>query len=364
MMQESGPGMGGDDAFEAMYMAKLKALLAGHGVEVHYEHDRAGLDIGLHLFVKNKASLARVWFQVKGKHESTLSAAQVIKAKSVSVSVPVGYVEYWYAHPEAAYLVVYVESLNLFLAGDVRDLVDARWPEGLAGLPRNQAEVTMHLSADAVLDGDRLRTMTAHRSIRIDGPASRGRPLGHRFDPLRSRFAAPTPGLFDEVVDSLLEAHRFTRADEQRVGEHLRVIRGQLHESLSWQPQLFTEIGSSYDGAVRIEGAPSAIQGDVLFVVDSSADRAALTDTERSTLQQLLEQSRADGIFTGLIGNRPDMELLTDPTWRRLIMPDVAGSAPERFIGLEAITGLVLVATLVYLDFAPQLPFDVVNYTL
>ncbi len=59
--------MGGDDAFEVMYMAKLKGLLAGHGIEVHYPNDRAGIDIGLHLFAENTATQARVWFQVEGQ---------------------------------------------------------------------------------------------------------------------------------------------------------------------------------------------------------------------------------------------------------------------------------------------------------
>ncbi|MCS5521206.1 DUF4365 domain-containing protein [Curtobacterium flaccumfaciens pv. oortii] len=344
-------------------MAKLKGILAGHGVEVHYQNDRAGLDIGLHLFVKSKATLARVWFQVKGKHASALSAAQVARSGSVSVSVPVGYVAYWYAHPEAAYLVVYVETLNLFVAGDVRELVDAQWPEGLAGLPFDQETVTLHISSDAILDAARLQHMTSHRSMRIDGPASRGRPLGHRFDPLRSRFTALSPSLFEDVVASLLTAHRFVQTDEHAVGEHLRVLRGQLHESLSWQPQLFTEIGFDDDNAVRIDGAPSAVQGEVLFVVDSSTERAGLTDIERDTLEQLLEQGRAEGAPVGLIGNRPDTNLLTNRAWRALIIPE-GGAAPERFIGLEALTGLVLVATLVYLDYAPELHFDYVNYIL
>ena len=352
--------MGGDDAFEVMYMAKLKGLLAGHGIEVHYPNDRAGIDIGLHLFAENTATQARVWFQVKGKHASTLPAERV--GDSVAVSVLVGYVGYWYSHPEAAYLVVYVESLDMFLAADVRELVDTQWPEGLADLPTHQESVTLHVPIGARLDRDRLTGMMAHRSMRIDGPASRGRPLGHRFDPLRSRFSPPEPPLFDAVVDSLLKAHRFARMEERTIAMDLRVVRGQLHETMTWQPQLFTEIGFDSDDAVRIEGAPSAVQGDVLFIIDSSPDGAGLDVAQERLLDEFLEQARTDGFYLGVIGNRGDTELLTDRTWRQRVMPHMVGAAPERFIGLEAITNLVLVATLVYLDFAPQLRFDYVNF--
>lgn len=356
----AGPKMGDDDAFEVMYMTKLKGLLAGHGVEVHYPNDRAGIDIGLHLFAENTATQARVWFQVKGKHASTLSANQV--GDSVAVSVPVGYVAYWYSHPEAAYLVVYVESLDVFLAGDVRELVDTRWPEGFAGLPTQQGSVTLHIPIGARLDRDRLRGMLAHRSMRIDGPASRGRPLGHRFDPLRSRFVSLEPLLFNAIVDSILRAHRFAPTEEQPITKDLRVVRGQLHETMTWQPQLFTEIGFDSPDAVRIEGAPSAVQGDVLFIIDSSPDGAGLDVAEERLLSELLEQARTDGFYLGVIGNRGDTELLTDRIWRQRVMPHMVGAAPERFIGLEAITNLVLVATLVYLDFAPRLRFDYVNF--
>jgi hypothetical protein len=45
------PVTGDDDVFEAVYMAKLRALLTPHGLEVSYGKDRAAIDTGLHLFV-------------------------------------------------------------------------------------------------------------------------------------------------------------------------------------------------------------------------------------------------------------------------------------------------------------------------
>lgn len=34
---------------------------------------------------------------------------------------------FWYTAPEATYLAVYVEDLDVFLAEDVRDVVDRQW---------------------------------------------------------------------------------------------------------------------------------------------------------------------------------------------------------------------------------------------
>ena len=50
-----------------------------------------------------------------------------------------------------------------------------------------------------------LAHMPSHRSMRIDGPAFRGRPLGHNFDPLRSELNPMLPTEFVELVDGLLQ---------------------------------------------------------------------------------------------------------------------------------------------------------------
>lgn len=72
------PRIGKHDAFELAYMAKLRALLARHGVPLEYAMDRAAIDTGLHLFAEGPTGLdtsqVRVWFQAKGTHASTFSA--------------------------------------------------------------------------------------------------------------------------------------------------------------------------------------------------------------------------------------------------------------------------------------------------
>jgi hypothetical protein len=65
------------DDFEDRYTAKLRELLAGHGVIVQYDRDRAALDLGVHLAKTDDAGAKRltttkVWFQLKGVHSTTL----------------------------------------------------------------------------------------------------------------------------------------------------------------------------------------------------------------------------------------------------------------------------------------------------
>jgi hypothetical protein len=56
----------------------------------------------------------------------------------------VNHLRFWYAAPEPVYLVVYVESVDLFIAEDVRDIVDRQWPRGsfYRDVPESQHEVT------------------------------------------------------------------------------------------------------------------------------------------------------------------------------------------------------------------------------
>jgi hypothetical protein len=211
------PTIGAEDRFEDVYLPKFDALLAPHGLAVQYVKDRAALDRGLHLYEGSRSgdtdiSRIRVWFQLKGKHASTVSEAQFHGQESVSKDLSIDHLRYWYASPEAVYLVLYIESVDLFLAEDVRDIVDRQWRRDIlspTAFPPNQKTARVHVLTSAVLDDRRIAEMRGHRSMRIDGPSFRGRPLGHRLDPYRSIPEPLTPSDFDALVGRLLEYHDF-----------------------------------------------------------------------------------------------------------------------------------------------------------
>ena len=81
--------IGDDDALEMIYNPKFKALAARAGLGIEYEHDRAGLDWGLHVTERHHGILSptqtRVWFQFKGIGRDTLPAAEVERADYIAV---------------------------------------------------------------------------------------------------------------------------------------------------------------------------------------------------------------------------------------------------------------------------------------
>lgn len=332
-----------------------------------YDQDRAAIDTGLHLFVEGPgndymASNARVWFQAKGKRTETLPSEQFDAAPSVSTSVKVEHLRYWFAAPEPVYLVVYVESKDLFVAEDVRVIVHTMWPDGAFYRSTDSlTTVTVHLNKTAVLDESRLGTMLAHRSMRIDGATFQGRPLGHRFDPLRSQLAIDTRRLWERIVTRLLNEYRFSET-APRVSDtsELTLVEGRFYDTMVWQSGAFAEIGFGPDDDFRDDPAVESVQGPAVVIIDGVPHRSELSDDERATLLTALAKSDAPVVlfFFGedLSG--------TGGTWRRFFHEDVLPNRPSELsmIGTEALTCLVLAATMVYLDLAPALSFRQVNY--
>jgi hypothetical protein len=360
--------MGDHDDFESKYMAKLSVLLAGGGVQVSYAKDRAGIDTGLHLFAHAPGGMVathtRVWFQIKGKHATTLPLTDFEASGTVPTSVPVEYVEHWIAAPEPVYLAIYVESADVFIAEDVRDIVDRQWPGNSFYATRNGLgkHVTLRVDRTRVLDAARLEQMLAHRSMRIDGPSFRGRPLGHRLDPLRSQIGVCEPGLFNRLLNRILGAHDFRVATTHTVGS-LTFMAGRLYQTLEWQSPAFAEYGFGPDDDFRSEPALEVVHDHVLVVCDSAPERRGFTTAERDALEQAITNSPPEAHVL-VVFNGADLSG-TGGTWRRTLRDDVgtfARAAGASMIGLEAMTFLVLVATLVYLEVVPELTWRHVNY--
>ncbi|MFN7149472.1 MAG: DUF4365 domain-containing protein, partial [Microthrixaceae bacterium] len=261
------------DWLENTYRYKFADILSSAGVVIHYDADRAGIDGALHLFVEDektgksgkpekyhRASFSRVWFQLKGKRAEEFTAAQFAKANAMAIAVEIDHLKFWYAAPESVYLVGYVESVGTFLAVDVRDLVDERWGERFYEEmdlleQKGQKTITVHLPSTAVLDADRVATLVKHRSMRIDGPAFRGRPLGHRIDPLRSTLAVPDAESWQGLIGGVLAVHDFEEKSRD-TADDLTVLTGTMHQTLLWQSPAFSEYGWDARSRFRTEAPP------------------------------------------------------------------------------------------------------------
>jgi hypothetical protein len=361
------PDTGESDVFQAIYMAKLTALLTPHGLVLTYGLDRAAIDTGLHLFLEGEgtrpASQVRVWFQAKGKKAGTLPLEKYRAARKVKVKVEVDHLRFWVAAPEPVYLVVYVESGDEFIAEDVRDIVERQWPRGTfySKVPASQGKVTLGVLTAAKLDSARVAAMLRHRSMRIDGPPFRGRPLGHRFDPIRSQIAAPSPATFDRLIERILAAHDFRNSETIDITTDLKIVRGRLYETLSWQSPAFAEYGYDLTDDFRIEPSYETLHGEVMLIVDR-AGRTTLSDAEQAAIMKEVGQPSAEASLA-VIFNSCDLSG-TGGLWRRTLNDLGARDtyAQVRQAGLEAITYLILVTTLVYLDLAPELAWDHVHY--
>ncbi|MGC4821771.1 hypothetical protein ACLQ27_30225 [Micromonospora sp. DT63] len=350
-------------------MADLKALLTRHGLVLSYEHDRAAIDTGLHLFLEGegvrRTSQFRVWFQAKSKRAKTLPLEIYQAADSVEVRVKVDHIRFWAAAPEPVYLVVYVESAGEFIAEDVRDIVERQWPRGnfYSAIPLGQCEVSLRVATSKKLDEVRAVEMLQHRSMRIDGPAFRGRPLGHHYDPIRSQIACPASPAFERLIESLLAAHDFRVSERIDVAQDIGVFRGRLYETLSWQSPAFAEYGYGPDDDFRSEPSYETLHGKVFLIVDRAIGRKRLADAERAMIAELAEQHGEPDTSFAVIFNGCDLSG-TGGLWRSALRDlGVHDSyAQVRQVGVEAVTFLLLVTTLVYLDFAPEIAWDHINY--
>lgn len=369
-------GMGEHDELENRYTPRFEALLSESGVVVEYRRDRAGIDTGLHLFAREEKSTkqgeerpywralaSRVWFQLKGVHASTMSADEFYEADRVSVRVGAEHLKFWFAAPEPVYLVVYVESVDTFVGVDVRELVEREWGQTFYASMRDRSgHVTVHVPTSSVMNPKRVASLVDHRSMRIDGPAFRGRPLGHRMDPLRSVLACPSSDRWVELVTRVLQVHDFREVSRHRIGR-LTVLRGTIAQTLLWQSPAFAEYGYRYVDEVRDEPGPEQVFGDVCVILDSARDRAIFSDEEIAALSGFIDAAAADEASVVVFFRGRDLSG-TGGMWRSTARESAASDRGGGWhqLGLEALSFLMLTATLVYLEFAPDLDWDHANY--
>lgn len=263
-------------------------------------------------------------------------------------------------------MVIYVEATGQFLAEEVRDIVDREWGPGFLAPDRfgDRQTVTVRVSGAAVLDDRRLDAMVEHRSLRIDGPAFRGRPLGHRLDPLHCEFAQLAPRVFVRLVRALLDAHLFRDVqvvEASRVlanvgpnGHQLEVLVGTLHTTYEYPSGGSVEYGFGIDHSEpRSEGQWFSAIGKVGVVVHSHVSGPIEAEPD---LSLLLEEWDRAGVKKVLrYSNDSDMTNLFP--CRQLF--DSRCDIPQ---GLSSIAYNVLVATLVFLDFEQELRWKSINY--
>lgn len=359
-----------EEIFEDEYTDLFVSRFRQRGVRVKYERDRAARDIGIHLTAPGSLDLSdvRVWFQLKGLHSETFSADRLAQAASVPVSLDVDDIKKWYAAPEAVYIVVYLEASNEFIGQDLRDLVDqefADWKGTFASKMEglSQRTVTLHVSTESVFDEAMIGSLLRHKSMRVDGPAWRGRPLGHRFDPLRTELANLDAETFTELVEALLTAHDYRIDRQLDAASILRSVAdgtdeaflsvGTMHSTYEWPFSLGVQYGVSEGTDFREEGQLFRIQGRTAVLVHSHVGSHA---APAAGAEETLASLREDGVEKMLvIGNAPEALLLA--SYKPLL-----GELCDAPQGNGSLAYSVLTAPLIFMAFQDRLKWKFVNY--
>lgn len=267
--------------FERDYTRKFLDLSGRENVLIKYEQDVAALDLGLHLTAEESVTNTRVWFQLKGLHTSTLSTEQFEREGFASRQIKVKHLRAWYQSPEPVYLVYYVESLDIFVAEDVRDIVDRKWGDELLNstLFENEDSLTsISISKTRIVDEVFWANLYRHRSMRTDGKSFRGRPLGHSHDPLTTTPQIMESSLFEAMVNDLLSEHDYRIqesldpsslfSDPWRAGNVASLTCGVLQQKYEIILQATNEFIPDENG-FRIEGASDYAFGSCAVLIHS-----------------------------------------------------------------------------------------------
>jgi hypothetical protein len=364
------PSLLPEEEFEDRYTNRFRDRLGGRGIILKYERDRAATDLGIHLTPPGSLTLSnvRVWFQLKGIHAATLARADIQNTESVSVRLNLEHLRFWYAAPEAVYLIVYLEAIDEFLAADVRDLVDDQWGEAFLRpdfFPTDQKTAVVHVPSSARLTDELLNNMLAHQSMRIDGPSFRGRPLGHRLDPLRSQLDVLDPQEFELLVTDLLNACRYRVEHTLDAGyllggicagtDRATLTTGILYNTWEWVFQLGTEFGFGPGTDFRVEGQTFQAHGRVGVLIHSSVSGDFSEGPKAAAVREQLQQADITQLLiflntqsAGAIG-----------AYRR-----IAGELYTIPQDLGSLAYNTLIATLVYLRHRDRLRWKLVNYQI
>lgn len=363
------PRLGREAQFETLYTRVLLERLEQHGVPVRYERD-VGIDLGIHFGRSDPdghldVTGPKVWFQLKGKHSSTLSKSDFARMESVPIDVSVDHLRFWYAQPEAVYLAIYVEAIGDFILGDVRDLVESRWGGAFlhrSSLPEGQKKARIHVPTSERLTDTRIESMLRHRSMRIDGPEFRGRPLGHRLDPLRCQLRTMVPAEFQALAERLLQAHDY-RVDSEYdsavlfgdgVGGTATISRGRMFLTYEWTHPLLTEFGFDRNSDFRIESESFHAHGPCAVIIDQEARTLPIRSDRSDAFVEDCYENGVDTLLVFVNSDRPDRYLAS--------YQSVAGPMSCIPQGVDSLAFNVLTATNVYLEYRHALDFSIVNY--
>lgn len=366
------PIIGANDEFEGQYTEKFRSLARPHGVFVQYERDRAAIDLGVHLTRDapkgREVSHTRIWFQLKGIKSATFSYEDYVRSPEIKLVVSLDHLKFWFASPEPTYLAVYVECVDKFFVEDVQDIVYGAWGEDFLRpdtFLANQTDVTVKLSKHSELIGSVWAGMRHHQSMRTDGPFFRGRPLGHRLDPLRCTLGQLEPAAFTKLIRRLLDVHGYHVGEVEdpavlfgtkKIGPgHAFLSMGRLYYTFEWVHHMETEFGIGPEGDFRIEGKPHYAQGSCAVFIHG--DTHVHPDTE--AVREYIRSLSAKGIQQFLVFGNLEHDPAYFGTFFSAVRRTDVNCVP---LMLNEVAYCLLTTTMVYMEFREAVSWRAKNY--
>lgn len=149
--------VGKTDAFEREYMEKFRQFASKYGEFISYERDRGARDIGLHFTKPLESGNERLtsslcWFQMKGIMSETLTSLEYDSLTKVKISLDVVHLKHWFLQPNPTYLVVYVESKDIFLIINIQQYIQDNWGKDI--ILDTQKTRTIEIEKKDILDED------------------------------------------------------------------------------------------------------------------------------------------------------------------------------------------------------------------
>jgi len=169
--------VGKTDGFERRYMAKFKDFASTYGEFVHYERDRAARDIGLHFIEPTKSGAEKVttslcWFQMKGIMTQTLGCYDYEKKEKIVIDLKTKHLRFWYLQPNPTYLIVYIESKDIFLIQNIQKYIEDNFGKDI--MVDNRDTIRVYISKKSILDDQAFKLIIRDGNIQewkkaIDG---------------------------------------------------------------------------------------------------------------------------------------------------------------------------------------------------
>lgn len=352
-----------EEEFEDGYVLKFRTLLHGRGIWLEYHRDRGAIDLGIRLKQGGSSTISqtRIWFQLKGLHAETHSAA-AFADKGAYADINIAHLREWYEAPEVVYLVIWVESAGEFVGLDVRDLVQARWGADVrwdeVGEP-GQTKIRVWIPATNLMEPSFLDNLDRHASMRIDSGTWRGQYLGHPLDPLRNELEPMPAATFNSLVAAVLDAHEFNldaHLDPTQILTNdpdvdpgglaqTSLVRGRLFGTLRWPFPLSIEYGYSDIEEPREEGQWFAAHGHVAVLTMPNPGTLRTRDNLEPELVAALLGPAAGKVIVFI----NDSEYQAGP-WRFKGLPTVG--AP---LGSGALSTVILLAPALHRAYSTQL---------